>query len=45
MTYRYPLLREVTETEYFTLADIRDIGCMKLSAITSRSVLKDYVDL
>lgn len=27
------------------MASIEDIGAMKLSAITSRSVLKDYVDL
>jgi hypothetical protein len=27
------------------LASVTDIGCMKLSAIVSRSVNKDYVDL
>jgi hypothetical protein len=27
------------------LASVEDIGAMKLSAITGRSVLKDYVDL
>jgi len=27
------------------LADISDIGCMKLSAITRRGTMKDYVDL
>lgn len=45
MTYSYPLLRSSESSEYFNLASIADIGCMKLSAITSRSVLKDYVDL
>jgi predicted nucleotidyltransferase component of viral defense system len=45
MTYPYVLLEPLTQTEYFPLASISDIACMKLSAITSRSVLKDYVDL
>jgi len=27
------------------MASLEDIGAMKLSAITSRSVLKDYIDL
>ncbi len=27
------------------LADISDIGCMKLSAITGRGTMKDHVDL
>ena len=29
----------------FRLASIVDIGCMKLSAITSRATNKDYIDL
>lgn len=45
MGYRYPLLDGCIDTEYLRLASIGDIGCMKLSAIVSRSELKDYVDL
>lgn len=45
MKYRYPLLDVCIETENTRLASITDIGCMKLSAIVSRSELKDYVDL
>lgn len=45
MRYQYDLLKPLLSTEYFKIASIEDIGCMKLSAITSRSVLKDYVDL
>lgn len=43
--YKYALQEPLIETEYFTIASIADIGCMKLSAITGRSVEKDYVDL
>ncbi len=45
MTYAYPLIEPLVCTDHFPLASIQDIGCMKLSAITSRSVEKDYVDL
>lgn len=44
-TYPYPLLKPLLSTEYFQIASLEDIGCMKLSAISSRSLLKDYVDL
>ncbi len=44
-TYDYPHIHPLIESEYFPLASIEDIGCMKFSAITSRSVEKDYVDL
>lgn len=43
-TYPYPLLKPLTETEYFRLADILDIACMKCSAITGRATKKDYID-
>ena len=43
--YPYILLEKCIETEYINLASIFDIGCMKLSALISRSTLKDYVDL
>ena len=33
------------KSDYFNIASIIDIGCMKLSAITSRHLEKDYIDL
>ncbi|MBK8338909.1 MAG: nucleotidyl transferase AbiEii/AbiGii toxin family protein [Flavobacteriales bacterium] len=45
MRYPYPLLRPLVRSEHFDLADIADIGCMKLSAITGRGTMKDYIDL
>jgi hypothetical protein len=45
MTYGYPLIAAPIHTEFFDLAALPDIGCMKLSAITSRTAYKDYVDL
>lgn len=44
-SYAYPLAEPLLDSEFFKLASVKDIGCMKLSAITSRSTLKDYVDL
>ena len=43
--YAYPLLKPLVTTEFFPIASVEDIGCMKFSAIMSRSVEKDYVDL
>jgi hypothetical protein len=43
--FKYKVLRPFIETEYFNLASIEDIACMKFSAILSRSLEKDYVDL
>ena len=45
MTYKYQFIEPVISTDFFDLASIVDIGCMKLSAITSRTAYKDYVDL
>lgn len=45
LTYPYELVDELIEAEFLNLASIKDIAGMKLSAITSRSTLKDYVDL
>lgn len=45
MTYSYELVDQLIETEFFNLASEKDIACMKLSAITSRATLKDYVDI
>ena len=45
MKYSYELLKPLVITEFFPIASEEDIGCMKLSAITSRSMMKDYVDI
>lgn len=39
------MLEPFVKTEHLHLASLADIGCMKLSALLGRSVLKDYVDL
>ncbi len=43
--YHYPLIDTSVISENLSLASLLDIGAMKLSAITGRSTLKDYVDL
>jgi len=43
--YHHSLLQPLVKTDYFNIASVVDIGCMKLSAITSRYVEKDYIDL
>ena len=45
MFYPYPLIGKSIIDENFIIASIEDIACMKLSAIVSRSVLKDYIDI
>lgn len=45
MKYNYPLVKGLIDAEYFKMASIEDIACMKFSAITSRQAMKDYVDL
>lgn len=44
-TYKSKLLKPVIESEYFNLASLEDIFCMKLSAICGRSVNKDFFDI
>ena len=44
-SYPYPLIQPLIESEYFQLASVEDIACMKLSAVTGRTAFKDYVDL
>ena len=44
-SYPYKLINPLLDEDNFKMASLEDIGAMKLSAITSRSVLKDYVDL
>jgi hypothetical protein len=45
LRYDYRIIGDFIDTDYFRIASIEDIGCMKCSAIVSRSLLKDYVDL
>jgi len=45
LSYPYKLIKPLLDEDNFKMASVEDIGAMKLSAITSRSVLKDYVDL
>ena len=43
--YPYKLVKPLIKSEFINLAAIEDIGLMKLSAITGRTAIKDYVDL
>ena len=43
--YRYPLQYKLIETEFFLLADLRDIAPMKVIAANQRATPKDYFDL
>ena len=45
MTYRYKLLEDLRDEPFLRLAGVRDIACMKLSAIVGRASNKDYIDL
>jgi hypothetical protein len=44
-SYRYPLLEQPMLVEQVALAGLVDIGLMKLDAIASRGVKKDFYDL
>lgn len=44
-THDYLLIKNTLRDENLALASVEDIGCMKLSAITSRATNKDYIDL
>ncbi len=43
--YTYPLLHELVKMDHFQLASVTDIACMKITAISSRSSKKDFVDI
>ncbi len=45
LRYSYPLLFHTTQWLGVAIADPRDIGCMKIDAISSRGTKKDFVDL
>jgi len=44
-SYKYPLVKRRIKSDYFELASLEDIGCMKLAAILGRSDFKDFVDI
>jgi predicted nucleotidyltransferase component of viral defense system len=43
--YQYPQLFPLTDFQGLRVADVRDIACMKLSALASRGSRRDFVDL
>lgn len=43
--YDYPVLFKFKKFNGVKIADPRDIGCMKISAISSRGTKRDFVDL
>lgn len=43
--YKYPLLEDTVMAGRLRLASIRDVGAMKLLAITHRATLRDYIDI
>lgn len=45
ISYKCKLNKKMINEKYINLAAAEDIGCMKLSAITSRASNKDYIDL
>jgi predicted nucleotidyltransferase component of viral defense system len=45
ITYAYPILFPFQPFLGVNVADSRDIGCMKISAIASRGTKRDFVDL
>ena len=45
LSYKYKLVDKLIENEYFKIASILDIACMKLSAVLGRTTNKDYIDL
>jgi hypothetical protein len=45
IAYAYPLLFPFTQFLGANIADPRDIGCMKISAIAGRGTKRDFVDL
>ena len=43
--YRYPLLFPFQTLEDIKIADVRDIVCMKIDAISSRGTKRDFIDV
>jgi hypothetical protein len=45
VNYKYPWISEIVVEDCFRLASLKDIGAMKLNAITGRGTKKDFIDL
>jgi len=45
LNYDYPLLCKLKKIQDIEVADLKDIGCMKISAISSRGSKKDFIDV
>jgi len=45
LKYDYPLLFDLKQIKGIKIADFRDIGCMKIDAVSSRGMKRDFVDL
>ena len=45
LKYDYPLLFDLKQIKGIKIADLRDIGCMKIDAVSSRGTKRDFVDL
>jgi len=45
LKYDYPLLFDLKQIKGIKIADLRDIGCMKIDAVSSRGMKRDFVDL
>jgi len=45
VNYNYPWIEEAISIDGLQLAGIKDIGAMKLAAITGRGTRKDFIDL
>lgn len=45
LEYKYPLLENFVDYEKIKIANVLDIACMKVTAISSRGSKKDLVDL
>lgn len=43
--YKYPLVFPLQEFNNIAIADIRDVACMKLTAIAGRGSKRDFVDI
>lgn len=45
LAYPYPLLFSSELLDHVKVADLRDIACMKISAIAGRAAKRDFIDL
>lgn len=45
ISYAYPLIEDPVRENYISVAGLKDISAMKLSAILARGARKDFVDL